>query len=98
MNVVNVEGDIVEMITVDTWRIWPELRLAQNTHNGTFVELDPCGDNDWKLSCNSCPAQWMLRELAEWWSQNLPTDRKIINDEERYHNTRCEYLIIRSIV
>lgn len=83
------------MINVGPWYVFPELRFAENSHNGTYAELDPCGDNDWKLTCINCPAQWMFQQLAEWWSQNLPTDRKTILYEERYPINFGKYVIRR---
>lgn len=83
------------MIMIPNWRIVPELRLAQNIHNGAIAELDPSGDDYWQLSCINCPARYMLDILARWWQENLPTDRKIISDAERYHAMHYECIMIR---
>ena len=55
-----------QQIIVGPWRFFPEAMVAQNMHNGAWALFTRTQNGDWRLSCWHCPADWMLRELGEW--------------------------------
>jgi hypothetical protein len=55
-------------IPVGQWRFFPEAMVAQNMHNGNWATFHR-SENGWIVHCINCPAQWMLKELAEWFGK-----------------------------
>ena len=53
-------------IHVGAWLVYPELMVAQNTHNGTIARFGQRDDGTWVLWCCNCPADWMLKQLGTW--------------------------------
>jgi hypothetical protein len=55
-------------IHVGQWRFFPEVMAAQNMHNGTWARFYRTSDDGWAMSCVNCPADWMFKELADWFA------------------------------
>ena len=55
-------------IPVGQWIFYPELMKAVNIHNGTTAHFQRI-DKGFNIICWSCPANWMLTELSEWFSK-----------------------------
>jgi len=58
-----------QIINIGVWRFYPEAMAAMNMHNGTVAQCLRTADGGWQIRCASCPADWMLKELAEWFSK-----------------------------
>ena len=56
-------------IPVGQWGFFPEGMAARNMHNGTWAYFTRTADGGWLVSCHQCPADWMLKELADWFAK-----------------------------
>jgi hypothetical protein len=66
-----------QSIHVGQWLFYPEAMIAQNIHNGNRAYFHRrSGEDLWQISCVNCPADWMLRELAEWFGQWITGGKK----------------------
>ena len=56
-------------IHVGQWLFYPERMIAQNMHNGNLAHFFRTSHGDWQVVCCHCPADWMLREIVEWFGK-----------------------------
>lgn len=56
-------------IHVGQWRFYPELMIAQNMHNGNPVWFRCRGNGTWIATGVNIPADWMMREICEWFAK-----------------------------
>ena len=55
-------------ISVGQWLFYPELLIAQNTHNGNLLYCRRRDDSTWVLSGVNIPAKWMIDEFVKWFA------------------------------
>lgn len=56
-------------VYVGQWVFWPQHMAARNIHNGNPVFFRQRVDGSWVASGVNIPAEWMMRELCEWFGK-----------------------------
>lgn len=56
-------------VHVGQWLFYPEAMIAQNIHNGAIANFGRDVNGSWVVGVINCPAEWMLKQLAEWFSK-----------------------------
>jgi hypothetical protein len=54
---------------VGQWLFFPEAMVAVNMHNGTRAVFGRTDAGGWFVACINCPADWMMRELIQWFAK-----------------------------
>ena len=56
-------------IHVGQWLFYPQHMAARNVHNGSVAYFSEDANGGWRVSAVNCPAQWMLKEIADWFGK-----------------------------